>query len=270
MLRPAWRAHRTPEPRWQAATRPCASSGSISCPAGDVLVGRRSRTCGPPPGTRHPRSRTDRRPRDGRGGTRYRSGRPGDIRMVGADLTDRRQIVRLVQRGQRHELLEAVQHRVVHQGRCCEIRPTMHDPVADRAWRQAARPATPRAGPAPRASRRPGPAGRSRRSGPCRRHPWPPDAAWCRSSAWPRASSSRSPPTRSNSWNLMLDEPALTTSSVSTTPVTPRLPWRPRAAHGHRRRHRAGGHPGADIVGTAGQDDRHGRPARSRRRRRWP
>ena len=57
----------------------------------------------------------------------------------------------------------------------------------------------------------------------------------------------------------MLDEPALTTSSVSTTPVMPRLPWRLAPRMGVERRHRAGGHPGADIVGPAGQDDRHPR-----------
>ena len=74
----------------------------------------------------------------------------GDIGMAGADLPDRRQIVRLVQRGQRHELLEAVQHRVVHQGRCREIRPTMHDPVADRTWHAAKPPDQPRLEPAQR------------------------------------------------------------------------------------------------------------------------
>ena len=50
---------------------------------------------------------------------------------------DRRQIVRLVQRRQRHQLLEPVQHRVVDQDRRGEVRPAMDDPVADRARRAA-------------------------------------------------------------------------------------------------------------------------------------
>ena len=74
----------------------------------------------------------------------------GDFRMARADLPDRRQIVRLVQRGQRHKLLKTVQHRVVHQDRCCEVRPAMHDPVADRTWHAAKPPDQPRFKPAER------------------------------------------------------------------------------------------------------------------------
>ena len=64
----------------------------------------------------------------------------GHLRPARADLADRRQIVRLVQRRQGHQPLEPLQHRVVHQDRRVEIRAAMDDPVADRA-RGAAEPA---------------------------------------------------------------------------------------------------------------------------------
>ena len=148
-LRPAMdRAHRGAGAQ-MADHHPARAKARVDLaqPVGDVLVGQAVKAVAAHallvPAVR--RSRSGRRPRDGRDGTRCRSRRPGDLRPARADLADRRQIVRLVQRRQRDEPLEPVQHRVVHQDRRVEVRAAMDDPMADRARRRhpAGRAATP-------------------------------------------------------------------------------------------------------------------------------
>ena len=149
-----------------------------------------------------------------------------NLRVAGADLADRRQIVGLVQRRQRHELLQPVEHGLVDQGRGAVVGAAMDDAVADRHRRH---PAQLSDQPVVELAER----GRNvadlawlearRRSGWCRRHPWRPGAAGCRCPPSGRGTRARAgrPSAISNSWNLMLDEPALTTSRVSATAVTP-------------------------------------------------
>ena len=62
-----------------------------------------------------------------------------------------------------------------------------------------------------------------------------------------------------NTWNLTLDEPALTTRIVSMALTPPASARRARRACGVERRDRAGGHAGAHRIRARGQYDRHPR-----------
>ena len=56
----------------------------------------------------------------------------GSSGLRSRDDADRRQIVRLVQRRERHELLELAQHSAVDQRRLGEVEPAVHHAMADR------------------------------------------------------------------------------------------------------------------------------------------
>ena len=53
------------------------------------------------------------------------------MRRVRGDGADRRQVVRLVQRGQRHQRVEFRQHRIIHPHGGSEVHAAMHDAVTD-------------------------------------------------------------------------------------------------------------------------------------------
>ena len=144
MLRPAWmRAHRGAGAQ-MADHHPALRQSwvDLAQPVGDILVGEAVKAVAAHallvPAVR------DREPVGDLGMAAVErgveAGDLGHLRLARADLADRRQIVRLVQRRQRHQPLEPLQHRVVHQDRRVEVRAAMDDPVADRA-RGAAEPA---------------------------------------------------------------------------------------------------------------------------------
>ena len=62
------------------------------------------------------------------------AGHLGQIGRGGRDGADRRQIVRLVERGQRHELVEIVQHRLIDPLGRDVARAAVHDAMPDRAY----------------------------------------------------------------------------------------------------------------------------------------
>ena len=129
-----------PEPRWATTTRPSRDGGRhLGQARGDVLVGQAVEAVAA-------HARAVELLRDGvavgeLGVAAVEGGvEAGDLRQpgpAGADRADRRQVVRLVERGERHQRLELLQERVVDQHRGGVVRAAVHDPVADRDRRGA-------------------------------------------------------------------------------------------------------------------------------------
>ncbi len=145
----------------------------------------------------------------------------GDLRQVRprrGDGADRRQVVRLVQRRQRHQRVERGQQRVGDARGARVVRAAMHDAMADGEQAIRRRDADPPSRAAPRAASRAFPAA--------------PPASLGQSAAvgivrdemrritdlldlTPQQTGAVVAPARSNSANLMLDEPAFSVSTAS-------------------------------------------------------
>ena len=164
-------------------------------------TGRGSRSGGCPRRRTGAAGRTSRRPRDGRGGRRYRSTRPAAARGRNrGDRADAGEVVRLVQRRERHQRARASASTAGSTRTGARVvGAAMHHPVADadqRACPRAARAASRRARARTRRGRRSGSSGQRRST-----RPSPAASSAVKRGAvpmpsiWPLAASSgRSPP----------------------------------------------------------------------------